>query len=107
MDSSLTAAIAIDAVGAANVTGVGMPGPFSSVGSVEDARRLAGNLAIRFELVPITTAYEELLRTLEPVFAGAPPDVTEENLQARLPGVALMGLSNKRNSLVWPTGSKR
>ncbi len=99
MDSSLTAAIAIDAVGAANVTGVGMPGPFSSVGSVEDARRLAGNLAIRFELVPITTAYEELLRTLEPVFAGAPPDVTEENLQARLRGVALMALSNKRRLL--------
>ncbi len=106
MDSSLTAAVAVDAVGAANVTGVGMPGPFSSDGSIADARALAENLGIRFELVPITGAYQEFLRILDPVFAGAPQDVTEENLQARLRGVTLMALSNKRNSLVLTTGNK-
>ena len=106
IDSSLTAVIAADAVGPDNVVGVGMPGPFSSPGSVNDARALAMNLGIRFELVPITPVYEEFLKALDPLFAGAPRDVTEENLQARLRGVTLMALSNKWGAIVLTTGNK-
>jgi NAD+ synthase (glutamine-hydrolysing) len=106
IDSSLTAVIAVDAVGRENVTGVAMPGPFSSEHSVRDARALAENLGIRFETVGITPAYDEMLRALNPVFAGAPPDVTEENIQARLRGVVLMSLSNKWNAMVLTTGNK-
>jgi NAD+ synthetase len=106
IDSSLTAAIAADAVGAENVVGVGMPGPFSSEGSVRDARDLAQNLGIRFELAPITPVYDQFLQVLEPLFRGMPQDVTEENLQARLRGVTLMALSNKWCALVLTTGNK-
>jgi len=106
IDSSLTAVIAADAVGRENVVGVAMPGPHSSDGSLVDARTLACNLGIRFEVIPITGVYKEFLRTLEPLFRGAPADVTEENLQARLRGVTLMALSNKWNSLVLTTGNK-
>lgn len=106
IDSALTAAIAVDALGAENVTGVGMPGPFSSQGSIDDARQLAGNLGIRFELIPITHVFDAYLRTLGPVFAGKQPDVTEENIQARIRGALLMAMSNKFNSLVLTTGNK-
>jgi len=106
IDSSLTAAIAAEAVGVKNVTGVAMPGPFSSPESLEDARALAAGLGIRFEVVPITGLYEHFLEVLQPLFAGAPPDVTEENLQARLRGVILMALSNKWGALVLTTGNK-
>jgi NAD+ synthase (glutamine-hydrolysing) len=106
IDSSLTAVIAVDAVGRENVVGVGMPGPFSSKGSVDDARALAANLGIRFELAPISVTYENFLNVLDPLFAGAPRDVAEENLQARLRGVTLMALSNKWGALVLTTGNK-
>jgi NAD+ synthase (glutamine-hydrolysing) len=106
IDSSLTAAIAADAVGARNVIGVSMPGPFSSEGSILDARALAENLGLRFEVAPIATEYTAFLGVLDPIFAGAPHDVTEENLQARLRGVTLMALSNKWNALVLTTGNK-
>ena len=106
IDSSLTAAIAADALGAVNVTGVGMPGPFSSEGSISDARALAENLGIRFELAPITPEYEEFVKVLAPLFGGAPRNVTEENLQARLRGVTLMALSNKWGAMVLTTGNK-
>jgi NAD+ synthetase len=106
IDSSLTAAIAVDALGPENVTGVGMPGPFSSEGSVSDARALASNLGMRFEIAPITPVYDRFLKVLDPMFAGAPRDVTEENLQARLRGVTLMALSNKWGALVLTTGNK-
>src|SRR6266446_4656361 len=106
IDSSLTAVIAADAVGRENVVGVGMPGPFSSEGSVADARALAQNLGISFELAPITHAYSEFLHVLDPLFEGAPRDVTEENLQARLRGMTLMALSNKWGALVLTTGNK-
>jgi len=106
IDSSLTAAIAVDAVGRENVVGVGMPGPFSSKGSVDDARALAANLGIRFELAPISPTYEKFLTVLDPLFGGAPRDVAEENLQARLRGVTLMALSNKWGALVLTTGNK-
>ncbi len=106
IDSSLTAAIAVEAVGRENVTGVGMPGPFSSDHSVADARAMAQSLGVRFELVSITNAYREMVSTLGPVVCGAPADVTEENIQSRLRGLTLMALSNKRGALVLTTGNK-
>jgi NAD+ synthase (glutamine-hydrolysing) len=106
IDSALTASIAVDAVGAENVTGVGMPGPYSSQGSIDDARQLAKNLGIRFELISITEIYEACRKRLAPVFAGLPEDATEENIQARSRGMVLMSLSNKLGALVLSTGNK-
>ncbi len=109
IDSALTAAIAAGAVGKENVVGVGMPGPYSSEHSVADARGLAQNLGIRFELIPIRSQYEASLQALQPVFNGAsagPVSVTEENLQSRLRGITLMALSNKWGALVLTTGNK-
>ncbi len=106
IDSGLTAAIAADALGNQNVTGVGMPGPYSSSGSIEDARALAGNLGIRFELIPITEIFDVYRKTMKPVFAGREEDVTEENIQARIRGALLMALSNKFGSMVLSTGNK-
>src|SRR5215469_4978304 len=106
IDSALTAAIAADAVGPENVIGVGMPGPYSSRGSVDDARSLARNLGIRFELLSINLAYEAYRKTLEPVFTGTKEDVTEENLQSRARGMMLMALSNKFGAIVLATGNK-
>jgi NAD+ synthase (glutamine-hydrolysing) len=106
IDSSLTAVIAVDAVGPENVVGVSMPGPFSSPGSISDARALAANLGLRFEVAPISAEYDSFLNVLDPIFAGAPRDVTEENLQARLRGVTLMALSNKWGAMVLTTGNK-
>jgi len=106
IDSALTAAIAVDAVGAENVTGVGMPGPYSSQGSIDDARQLAKNLGIRFELLSINEIYEACRKTLAPVFAGLPEDATEENIQSRSRAMVLMSLSNKFGALVLSTGNK-
>ena len=106
IDSSLTAAIAVDAVGAANVTGVAMPGPFSSDHSLTDARQMAVALGVRLEVAPIGNTYSGFLKVLDPIFGSSERDVTEENLQARLRGVTLMALSNKWNSLVLTTGNK-
>ncbi|HKF03139.1 MAG TPA: NAD+ synthase [Candidatus Sulfotelmatobacter sp.] len=106
IDSALTAAIAADAVGPENVIGVGMPGPYSSRGSIDDARALAKNLGIRFELLSINLAYEAYRKTLEPVFTGTKEDVTEENLQSRARGMMLMALSNKFGAIVLSTGNK-
>ena len=106
IDSALTAAIAVDAVGAENVIGVGMPSRYSSPGSISDARALAHNLKIRFELLPIGPIFEASLSTLKDVFRGLPEDVTEENLQSRARGMLLMALSNKFNAIVLSTGNK-
>ncbi len=106
IDSSLTAAIAVDAVGKENVTGVGMPGPYSSGHSVSDARDLARNLGISFEIIPIGDQYHAFLGVLNPLFDGRTTGVTEENLQSRLRGVTLMALSNKWGALVLTTGNK-
>ncbi|MCC6588180.1 MAG: NAD+ synthase [Bryobacterales bacterium] len=106
IDSSLTAAVAVDAVGKENVTGVAMPGPFSSDHSMTDAREMAERLGIRFEIAPIGAMYDEFLTVLDPIFGSSKRDVTEENLQARLRGVTLMALSNKWNALVLTTGNK-
>ncbi|HTA66871.1 MAG TPA: NAD+ synthase [Bryobacteraceae bacterium] len=106
IDSSLTAAIAVDAVGKENVLGVGMPGPYSSGHSVTDARDMARNLGIRFELIPIRDQYQAFLGALNPLFHDGAVGVTEENLQSRLRGVTLMALSNKWGALVLTTGNK-
>ncbi|HVY93652.1 MAG TPA: NAD+ synthase [Bryobacteraceae bacterium] len=106
IDSSLTAVIAVDAVGRENVHGLAMPGPFSSDHSVRDAQAMAERLRIPFDIVSITPAYEEMLRTLKPVFEGRAPDVAEENIQARLRGLTLMSMSNKFGAMVLTTGNK-
>lgn len=106
IDSALTAAIAADAVGPENVIGVGMPGPYSSPGSIEDARLLAANLGVRFELLSINEICKSYLDVLKPVFAGLKEDVTEENIQSRARGSLLMALSNKFNAIVLSTGNK-
>ncbi len=106
IDSTLTALVAVDALGAPNITGVAMPGPYSSEGSVRDARILAQSLGVRFEILSINNAYQALNQTLAPVFEGRHPDVTEENLQARLRGATLMALANKFGALVLTTGNK-
>ncbi|MGA6988113.1 MAG: NAD+ synthase [Terriglobales bacterium] len=106
IDSALTAAIAADALGPENLIGVGMPGPYSSPGSITDARELAKNLNIRFELLSIDEIYQAARQTLAPVFAGMPQDVTEENIQSRARGLLLMAMSNKFGALVLSTGNK-
>jgi NAD+ synthetase len=106
IDSALVAVIAADALGAENVLCVGMPSPYSSAGSIEDSRRLAANLGIRFEVIGISGLFAEFTRALEPLFAGAKPDTTEENIQSRIRGSLLMALSNKYSALVLTTGNK-
>lgn len=106
VDSALVASIAVDAVGAENVTGVGMPSQFSSKGSIHDAQALAANLGIRFDLIPIREIFQQYSAALAPIFAGYRPDITEENLQARIRGTLLMALANKFKALVLATGNK-
>jgi len=106
IDSALTAVIAADAMGPDNVLGVGMPGPYSSQGSVDDARALARNLGIRFELLPIDDVFQSYRKTLQGIFSGCPEDVTEENIQSRTRGTLLMALSNKIGAIVLSTGNK-
>lgn len=106
IDSALTAVIAADALGPANVIGVGMPGPYSSAGSIDDARSLAQNLGIRFELLPINEIFGSYEKTLKEVFAGRKEDETEENIQSRARGTLLMALSNKFGAIVLSTGNK-
>ncbi|MEN9602513.1 MAG: hypothetical protein RIS56_2119 [Verrucomicrobiota bacterium] len=106
IDSALVAALAVDALGAENVRGLALPTQFSSAGSIDDARSLAENLGIRFDVVPIQGSFEALKRQMEPLFEGRPEDTAEENLQARLRGVTLMAMSNKFGSLLLTTGNK-
>ena len=106
IDSALTAVIAADALGPENVIGVGMPGPYSSQGSIEDARSLAENLGMRLELLCISDIFESNRKTLAKVFAGRKEDETEENIQSRARGTLLMALSNKFGAIVLSTGNK-
>ena len=106
IDSALTSAIAVDALGKNGVVGVAMPSQYSSNTSLEDARLLAKNLGIRFLTIPITEVFQAYLRTLSPHFRGFRPDTTEENVQARIRGNLLMALSNKFGWLVLTTGNK-
>jgi len=106
IDSSLTAVIAVDALGPENVVGVAMPSQYSSEASLRDARDVAENLGIQFLVLPIRSIFEAYLRTLSEVFKGLKPDVAEENIQARIRGNLLMALSNKFGWLVLTTGNK-
>jgi NAD+ synthase (glutamine-hydrolysing) len=106
IDSALVAAIAVAALGAENVVGIGMPSEFSSTGSVTDAEKLARNLGIAFSTVPIRGVYEEFSKSLEPFFKGTNFGLAEENLQPRIRGSLLMALSNKTGALVLTTGNK-
>lgn len=106
VDSALVACIAALALGPENVMGVAMPGPFNSPDSLADAQDLARRIGIDFEIVPIGDLFQQALITIQPAFKGYPPDVTEENIQARLRGLILMAFSNKFNSLLLSTGNK-
>ena len=106
IDSALTAAVAADALGPDSVWGVAMPSRFSSQHSVDDARALAANLGIRFDVVAIDGVYEAHLESLEKLFAGTEFDTAEENLQARVRGATLMAISNKHGPMVLATGNK-
>ena len=106
VDSSLVAAIAVDALGSGRVHGVSMPSRYSSQGSKDDAAELAKNFNIDFETIPIEPGYTALTNMLEPVFEGHQSDLTEENLQSRLRGILLMAMSNKKGWLVLTTGNK-
>jgi len=106
LDSSLVAAIAVDALGKSNVVGVAMPSRYSSPGSLSDAELLAENLGIKLLTIPIERMFKAYLDTLAGAFKGMEPNVTEENIQARIRGNILMALSNKFGWLVLPTGNK-
>jgi NAD+ synthase (glutamine-hydrolysing) len=106
IDSSLVAAIAVDALGADRVTGVSMPSRYSSDGSKTDAQRLAENLGIRLLRIPVEPAFRAYLEMLTEPFAGTAEGLAEENLQARVRGTILMALSNKFGWLVLTTGNK-
>jgi NAD+ synthase (glutamine-hydrolysing) len=106
VDSAVTAVIAVDALGAENVTGVSMPSPYSSRGSIEDARALARNLGIKLLEIPITDAFTVFKSQFKEIFKGLPEDVTEENMQPRLRAMTLMALSNKFGHLLLSTGNK-
>jgi NAD+ synthase (glutamine-hydrolysing) len=106
IDSAVTCCIAAEAVGSDNVVAVTMPGPYSSPGSVEDSEKLAVNLGLKFETVPISPVYEAYIKSLRPHLRGREVDITEENIQARIRGNMLMALSNKFGHLVLSTGNK-
>ncbi|MGI4827365.1 MAG: NAD+ synthase [Janthinobacterium lividum] len=106
IDSALVATIAVEALGAENVQGIGMPSEFSSNGSVADAELLASNLGIAFSVLPIREIYDEFTHRLQPFFAGTPFGLAEENVQPRIRGTLLMAVSNKVGALVLTTGNK-
>ncbi len=106
IDSAVVAAIAVQALGAENVLGVSMPGPFSSEGSIADAKAVAQNLGIELKILPISPVFDAYRAALKPAFGARKADVTEENIQARIRGNYLMALSNKFGSMVLSTGNK-
>jgi len=106
IDSALVAVLAADALGADRVLGVSMPARYSSAGSLSDAGALAGNLGIRYEVLPIEPVFQAVEKQLAGAFAGTRPNEAEENVQSRLRGLTLMALSNKFGALVLTTGNK-
>jgi NAD+ synthetase len=106
IDSAVTAALAVAALGEKNVVGVAMPSRFSSDHSIADAKELAEKLGIRFEVVAIEAAHRAYEQMLGKAFTGLAPDLTEENLQARIRGATLMAFSNKFGHLLLTTGNK-
>ena len=106
VDSALTLAIAVDALGAENVEAVMMPSRYTADISLQDAEAEAKLLGVDYDVIPIEDVFKSFLTTLAPAFKGAPADTTEENIQARCRGVLLMGISNKRGRMVLTTGNK-
>jgi NAD+ synthase (glutamine-hydrolysing) len=106
IDSAVTACLAVEAIGAHNVLGISMPGPFSSKGSLDDARLLAENLGIHFSVISTVKIYKEYVKTMEGTFKNTDTGATEENIQARIRGNILMAVSNKFGHLVLSTGNK-
>jgi len=106
IDSAVTLAVAVDALGADRVEAIMMPFRYTASMSIEDAETQARTLGVRFSNLSIEPLYEAFMATLADEFAGLPPNITEENLQARCRGVLLMSISNKRNLLVLTTGNK-
>ncbi len=106
IDSAVTAAIAVDALGPKNVLGVALPSPYSSSDSFEDAENLATNLDCNFEVIPIAGLFSAFRESLSPFFKKTREDLTEQNIQARIRGNLLMALSNKFNHLLLATGNK-
>lgn len=106
IDSALVACIAVDALGKENVLGITMPSRYSSIGSISDSAVLSSNLGIQMLEIPIEGPFQGFLDLLDPFFQGKGPDVTEENLQARIRGTILMAISNKLGHIVLSTGNK-
>jgi NAD+ synthase (glutamine-hydrolysing) len=106
IDSSIVAAVAVDALGPENVCGLSMPSRYSSEGSVLDARELAENLGIELKTAPIEDVFAASLDTLAPHFKGLEPNLAEENIQSRIRGILTMAMSNKFGWLVLTTGNK-
>ena len=106
IDSALVAILATEALGKENVYGFAMPSQFSSDHSIEDARQLAKNLGIHFDLIEVKPMYDTFMKSLAGQFAGTPFGLAEENLQARIRGSILMSLANKKNALTLTTGNK-
>ncbi|MFN7140451.1 MAG: NAD+ synthase, partial [Limisphaerales bacterium] len=106
IDSAVTAVLAAEALGRENVHGISLPSEFSSQHSLDDARALAENLGIKYDVLPIQTVFAAMKQELKPLFGGRPEDTAEENLQARIRGNLLMAVSNKFGSLLLTTGNK-
>lgn len=106
IDSALVAAIAVDAVGHENVTAISMPSRFNAKATRQDAKMIAKNLGINFKEIPIKTIHNAYMATLKGYFKGLPPNIAEENLQARIRGNILMAFSNKFGWLILTTGNK-
>jgi len=106
VDSALTLAVAVDALGRDNVRALMLPSQYNATISLDDAREMAGIVGVRYDEMPIQVAFSAILETLAPEFRDLPPDATEENIQARIRGMLLMALSNKSGSIVLTTGNK-
>jgi NAD+ synthetase len=106
IDSAVTAALAVEALGAGHVTGIAMPSQFSSQGSIDDARSLAANLGIGFHVVPIDPIYQPYESAFNELFGNTTFDTTNENAQARIRGNILMAWSNRTGAMVLSTGNK-
>ncbi|MEO6697532.1 MAG: NAD+ synthase, partial [Gammaproteobacteria bacterium] len=106
IDSALTLALAVDAIGAGRVAAVMMPSRYTAEMSIEDARNIAQSLGVQYSVIPIEPAFQAFLESLKQEFSGLAQDVTEENIQARCRGVILMAIANKKRRIVLSTGNK-
>jgi len=106
IDSAVTCVLAKEALGSENIIGITMPSVYSSIGSIKDSAKLAENLKIKFDIIPINVIFQQYLKSLKPMFKNLPENTAEENIQARIRGNILMGISNKFGYIVLSTGNK-